>query len=656
MSVQSASYDHAIALANEERYVEALQIADQLSQSRPEVVDYVTLRARLHYDNGDAQQALAVLDEAMARLPSLPLQPEHRWASRGVMAHRYGTILMSLGRDADALPWLHEAAQRNGLVSGEWTAHFHAGFVAFRLGDFATAARYWYDLLYRAPDAGAEEILPLCRDYVLRTEAAGQPVEPLMRVVLGRIALDNPDLLELDAEAGDALARDQAERVLAEFPHYPEALRLRAPLRYGNDINRAFEDLDAYLRQLPDPQAQVRRMVWEYGTGGTADSERREHGGQQRWWREFTLTRECDDGAAYFRAATALGEFIDEVPESEVPLRPKIVDACRLGLERFEHYFSTGEGDVRGHGGNADAHVYSLLCRLLARSLPADAANLEERIALHRKGIAASEFIEHWIDMLDAYAGAGQHQQVVELAGDVLNRYPVERNPADVSWVFSRLMAAWQAIGGTEAAEAARAALAHMDARLDTLPVEARSEAAPAMAHARAHLAALLQAGTAGMDEHDRTDALAEIDALQRRALLVEDAWLFNRFGQIWRDLGDKARALPLFEQVVALTADDPSDQAVPRVQRALILTEQQQYAEAMADFDAAFAVRDDWDAEVCLRAVEAAVGLDRREVALAYFEKARVRGAAQGRTRSLYTRVETALRATRPKWKLWGV
>lgn len=38
-----------------------------------------------------------------------------------------------------------------------------------------------------------------------------------------------------------------------------------------------------------------------------------------------------------------------------------------------------------------------------------------------------------------------------------------------------------------------RAATAHMDARLGALPVEARSEAAYVMAHARVHFAALLQ-------------------------------------------------------------------------------------------------------------------------------------------------------------------
>ncbi|EYS90288.1 hypothetical protein CF68_32560 [Cupriavidus sp. SK-4] len=654
MSEQEASYDHAIGLANQGRFAEALQIADKLSQARPEVVDFVTLRARLHFDNGDANAALAVLDEALARLDTLPLQPPHRWASRGVIAHRYGAMLMSLGRDAEARPWLHEAAQRSGLLTGEWAAHFHAGLAALRMGDMAAAARYWHDLMVRNPDLGADDITPLVTDYIARAEAAGVPVEPLMRVCLGRVALDNPHLLEFDPAAGDTVAADQAARVLAEHPDHPEARRLRAPLRHGvGDVQGALDDLAAYLRQVPDPQSQVRELAWRHQLAQRADSTQP---ADREPWLRFTLTDQSDDGAGYYRAAMALGEFIDEVPAAEAALRPVLVQAGRSGVARFDQYFATGQGDAAGHGGNADPHVYSLLCRLLSRSLPADAAHVNERIALHQQGMAASEFIDHWIDLLDCHADAGQHQKVAELAGEVLNRYPLERNPADVTWAFSRMIAAWKAMGGAEPTEAARAAMMHMDARLDALPVEARSEAAHPMAHARAHFAVLLQAQVAGMDEHDRTDALAEIEAQQRRALLVEDAWLYNRFGQVWRDVGEAERALPLFEQAVALTEGDPLDQAGPRVQRGLVHNAARRHDAALADFVAAFAVRDDWDADVYLRAVQSALGLDQRETALGYFEKARARGAAQGSTGTLYAQVEAALKATRPMWKVWGV
>lgn len=650
MSVQEVSYAHAVELANAERYDEALQIAGQLARAHTEVVDYVLLLARLTFDRGDKARAYAILDEALVALSSQPLQPAHRLASRGLLVLRYGLLLMSEGRCREALPWLHEAARRNGLATGDWTALLHAGLAHFRLGEFAEAGRFWYALLYRAPDLGVEEILPLCVEHV---NAAGERAEPMLRVCLGRIALDNPGLLGMDAAGGDAVALDQAGQVLAAAPDHPQARRLRAPLRHGvGDIAGALDDLDTYLRQQPDPQAQVRALAWRQQAAAAAGNA----AAVSELWQRFAFDTQAQDAAGYYRAAEALADLIAETPAAETALRPQLVQALRLGQQRFEHYFDGGEGSAEGHGGDADPHLYALLCRLLARSLPAGAAHVAERIELHRKGIAASEFIAQWIDLLDSYAEAGDHHKAVEAAGEVLNRYPVERDPANVGWVVSRLMAAWLAIGGGEATESARIALAHMDTRLDGLPVEARSESAHAMAHARAHLAALLQAAAVGAHEHDRADLCAEIEALQRRALLVEDAWLFNRFGLVWRGLGDSARAFPLFEQAIALAGDDARDAAGPRVQRALILTEQQRHAEALADFDAAFAVRDDWDAEACLVAVQAALGMERRETALEYFGKARARGAAQGRSRGLYAKVETALRATRPKWKLWGV
>lgn len=650
--MQDVRYDHAIALANAGRHDEALQIADQLWAAHPEVVDYAALRAQIQSDRGDVTAALAALDEGMARLPELALSPMHRWASRGALAHMYGTLLMREGRDTEAQPWLHEAARRNGLATGEWAAHFYAGFVAFRLNDFALAGRYWHDLLYRAPDLGAGDILPLVQDYVARSDAAGQLGEPLLRVCLGRIALDSPELLDLTPAQGDALAIAQAERVLAEQPDHAEARRLRAPLRLGSEPAAALDDLETYLRQRPDPLAQVRALTWRHQAHVAAGA----NAPAQPAWTGFAVTADADDGALYFHAATSLGSFLDEVPASQAALKPMLEATCRKGLACFEAYFETGEGDAQGHGGNADPHLYSLLCRLLARTLPADATHLEEKVALHRKGMAASDFIDHWIDLLDAHAAAGQHQQVVDMAGEVLNRYPVERSPADVSWAFSRLVAAWAAIGGREATESASAALAHMDMRLDALPVEARSEGAHAMAHARAYYGSLLQTGMASMDEHDKADALAELEALQRRSLLIEDAWVSGRFGQIWRDLGDHERALPLLEQAVQLADGDARAQAPARVQRAKLLVDLERHPEALTDFQIAFAARDDWDAQTWLAAVQAALGMGQRETALGWFERAKSLEGEKGSTRGLYAKVESSLKATRPKWKLWGV
>lgn len=642
MSAQPVSYDHAIELATQERYDEALAVIDALARQRPEVVDYEALRARLLFDKGEPEQALAALDAALARLPELSLHPAHRWASRGVLAHRYGMLLMNQQRFAEALPWLQEAARRNGLATGEWSAQLHAGLAHYRLGQFAEAGRYWYDLLYRAPDLGAHDILSLAAAHVQAAEADGQRAEPMLRLCLARIGLDNADLLEMSEEQGDALAAQQAQMVLAENPDHPHARRILAPLRLrAGDLAGAREDLAVYQRQVPDPKAQVRELEW------------RHQGGEAEPWRDFVLTEAATDAHGYYLAGLALADFIERVPASADALRPQLLRAWQTGLARFEQYFATGEGGYD----DADPHSYSLLCDRLARRLDLDdPAQRDERIALHEKGIAVSDFIEHWLDLLACHDAAGGHQRVVEIAGEVLNRYPLDRHAGHVTWVFSRLIHAWKAIGGTEAIAAARAAIAHMEARLDALPVEERSEAALSMAHARTHFATLLANAAGSMEARERALALDEIEALQARAVVVEDAWVYDAFGRIWRGLGDNERALPLFERAIALTEGDAEDQAAARLQRGLIRLDAQQYAEALTDFHAAFAVRDDWEADVHLHAAQAALGLARREEARALFLQARARGAAQGRTRALYAKVENALKATRPAWKLWGV
>ncbi|MGY8526528.1 tetratricopeptide repeat protein [Paracidovorax citrulli] len=662
MSAQPLSYDLAIELATQERYDEALAILDGLARQHPEVVDYEALRARLWFDKGEPDRGFAILDAALARLPEAPLHPAHRWASRGVLAHRYGMLLMSAGRLQEALPWLEEAARRNGLATGEWSAQFHAGLAHYRLGNPGRAGRYWYDLLYRAPDLGAHDILSLAGSYIQTSEAAGQSVDPMLRLCLARIALDNPDLLQLTESQGDALAAQQAELVLAAEPDHPEARRVRAPLRHrAGDVAGARDDLAVYLKRVPDPKAQVRELEWRLRAGEAAP------------WQGFKLTESASDAHGYYLAGLSLAEFAEREPAAAAALEPQIQKAWRIALARFETYFETGEGGYD----DADPHIYSLLCDRLARRLQGQSQQeRDERVALHEKGIAVSDFIGHWIDLLDCHDSAGRHSLVVEVAGEVLNRYSLDRQPAEVAWVFSRLIHAWKAIGGADAVSAARAAIAHMDAQLDALPVEERSEAAHPMAHARAHFAALLGAAIPAMEPRERALALDEIEALQERALQIEDAALYYAFGRIWRAVGDNGRALPLFEKAIELAAGDAEDQAGPRFQRGLIrlewLESQQSegaaavsdaapavpvtFADALTDFEAAIVPGNEDEPQIRLHAAQAALGLQRREAARAHFLRARELGAKTGRQASLYRRVEGALKRTRPAWKLWGV
>ena len=243
-----------------------------------------------------------------------------------------------------------------------------------------------------------------------------------------------------------------------------------------------------------------------------------------------------------------------------------------------------------------------------------------------------------------ALAKSGRHDEALQVADQLWAAHPEVVD-------YAALRAQIQSDRGD-----VTAALAHMDARLDALPVEARTEGAHAMAHARAHYGALLQTGMAAMDEHDKTDAVAELEALQRRSLLIEDAWVSARFGQIWVGLGDHERAMPLLEHAVQLSQGDARTQASARVQRGRLLVELERHPEALTDFQLAFAARDDWDAPTWLAAEQAALGMGQRETALGWFERARSLEADKGSTRGLFAKTETALKATRPKWKLWGV
>lgn len=640
MSLESASFDRALELAATKRYDEALAVLDAFAQGRPKVAGIDVLRARLLFDKGEQDNALASLTEAMERLPSLEMHPAHRWAARGVLAHCYGVLLMNQGRNDDALPWLDEAARRNGLASGEWTALVHLGLAYFRLGDYATAAHYWYTLLFRAPDLGAHDILMLVSHYIQDAEDNGLAVEPMMRVCLARLAIDNADLLEMADHEADTYAAQQVALVLARQPEQPQARRARASLRWrGGDRAGAIDDMAAYLQQYPEPRSQVRLLEWRHDAG------------EPQPWQNFSLDTSVGDGHDCYFAGLALRAFMQRVPESAPALAPHLRQVWEAGLARFEHYFATGEG---GHG-DADTRLYSELCDQLAQLL-VDPGERARRIDLHRRGVVVCDFIGHWLDIIACHAAGGEPQQVVEVSGEVLNHYALDEHARDVVWVFSHLIAAWRAIGGPEAVASARAAMAHMEARLDALPVEERSEAAQSMAQARAHLAGLLADAAPGMSPRDKALALDEIEAHQQRALQLEDAACLAAFAAVWRQLGDLDRSLPLLDRAMAMVTGKAETEAPLRVQRGALKLEAGQHAEALEDFEVAFALQDDWAHEVWLQAAQAAVALARREVALRYFRKAKESGAAQGRSRTLYRKVEQGLKGLRPAWKVWGV
>lgn len=62
------------------------------------------------------------------------------------------------------------------------------------------------------------------------------------------------------------------------------------------------------------------------------------------------------------------------------------------GAALFEQFFATGQGLYR----DADVHIYSMLCNNLAIHYRINTSDYHTAIMLHRKGIAASAFAEHY--------------------------------------------------------------------------------------------------------------------------------------------------------------------------------------------------------------------------------------------------------------------
>ena len=78
-----------------------------------------------------------------------------------------------------------------------------------------------------------------------------------------------------------------------------------------------------------------------------------------------------------------------KVPSEEV-MQPLAVHYYEQGLQRFEHFWQTGEGMFK----DADLHVYSMLCNNLAILYRGD-DRYDEAFELHHKGLASSPFAEH---------------------------------------------------------------------------------------------------------------------------------------------------------------------------------------------------------------------------------------------------------------------
>ncbi len=100
----------------------------------------------------------------------------------------------------------------------------------------------------------------------------------------------------------------------------------------------------------------------------------------------------------------------DEANARLAQLQQAVYEQGRICLE---HYFETGSG----HPYDACAHLYSMLCNNLAILYRYDKNDrYEEAIALHRRGIAASPFAEHYDGIMRARICQGDEAGIVDAA------------------------------------------------------------------------------------------------------------------------------------------------------------------------------------------------------------------------------------------------
>ncbi|WP_152601846.1 hypothetical protein [Burkholderia paludis] len=112
----------------------------------------------------------------------------------------------------------------------------------------------------------------------------------------------------------------------------------------------------------------------------------------------------------------AAEEAIDALPAAEqAPVRADLermrIAVYEQGRASMEHFFETGNG----HPYDACAHLYSMLCNNLA-ILYRGQERFDEALVLHRNGIAASSFAEHYDGVRYALSRQGKDDEMLEAA------------------------------------------------------------------------------------------------------------------------------------------------------------------------------------------------------------------------------------------------
>lgn len=393
----------------EDRLAEALRLAEAHLVGEPGDMGILEWRIRLLEQIGRSDEALVAFGPYKTAI--LAWQPEspHRWQKLGFALYWQAEICRTLDRREEARQLILEAVTRIGSFA-DHTAWMTAARWFWDDGEFDGAGRLWYDVMFRSN-----------ADVDLAAE-----------------------ILEITAALGDGhshdwvwLARMRAtltvpkrrleciEAMFRRVAHQPLAWRIRARARaMANDLDGASVDLDHYLEFGGDPRAQVWRAQLNHSMG-------RAHGLEQIVWNQ---TPEAG-GRDYYAAGCDVMEFIEELQSegqyvgADDFARARRVEAevYKLGAERFEHYFTTGEGNSE----DADPHVYAMLCNNLGSSWGINQECYLEGIAWHDKGWAISPFWEQYSNRLRNQLHARQWAGVVE-------SYEVLRQAFGRNWGYEK--------------------------------------------------------------------------------------------------------------------------------------------------------------------------------------------------------------------------
>lgn len=129
---------------------------------------------------------------------------------------------------------------------------------------------------------------------------------------------------------------------------------------------------------------------------------------------------ELESGRACYRYAARLdedgGAFLQGVQfssrdEVRGDLEQLKIVVYEQGLASMERFLETG----RGHPYDGCAYLYSMLCNNLGICY-VDTGRYPEAIDLHRRGIAAAPFADHYASLMNALRGSGDHAAAVETA------------------------------------------------------------------------------------------------------------------------------------------------------------------------------------------------------------------------------------------------